>query len=385
MLMLQIPVHAPGLPGTPGKAAADSGSLTPQVGRAARKILSGPVQTLPDRILDWGQWAFASLEALLPRLLLAALVAAIVFAATAWLRTFVRDRRVDSSAQERSAESGIGVLGGIAAALLAAWIIGATGLGAALLTFGVFYALAVIITLVGARARRRAASPEAADLAVLVARYALILLGAVEGIDTLGVNLGGVIAGLGILGLAVGFAAQDTFANLISGFLILWDRSIRVGDWVSIKDVEGRVRRVTLRTTRVETRDRGILVIPNKDVTGTTLYNFSLRPLSRVRVAVGVAYDTDIARARRVLLSLVPLDDPVVRSEPEPFVAVTALGDNAVTMELIFSISDATMRVPLQWRVMEAVLLEFREQGIEIAFPQLDLHIRSPGTQPLRL
>ena len=229
--------------------------------------------------------------------------------------------------------------------------------------------------MIGTRARTRIAAPEALDLALSVARYALLILGVVQALDTLGLNLGGVIAGLGILGLAVGFAAQDAFANLIAGFLILWDRSMRVGDWVRIGDAEGRVRRITLRTTRIETRDAGILVMPNKDVTGTTLYNFSLRNLTRVRVPVGVAYDTDVDAARAALLALVP-DERYVSAEPAPFVAVTALADSAVTMELVFHVTDPREVMRLRWRLFEEILVTFRQQGLEIAFPQMDVHLR---------
>jgi potassium efflux system protein len=138
-----------------------------------------------------------------------------------------------------------------------------------------------------------------------------------------------VIAGLGILGLAVGFAAQDTFANLISGFLILWDRSLRV--------------------------------------------------------PVGVSYATDVDAARAALLALVPAGPPV-RSDPPPFVAVTDLGESTVVMELVLFLTDPSQLAPLRWRLQEQVLVEFRRQGLEIAFPQLDLHVRTvpQGLVPMR-
>ena len=161
--------------------------------------------------------------------------------------------------------------------------------------------------------------------------------------------------------------------------MILWDRSLRVGDWVRVENAEGRVRRITLRTTRIETRDEGILVIPNKDVTGATLHNFSLRTPTRVRVPVGVAYRTDVDAARAALLGLLP-EESFIASEPPPFVAVTALADSSVTVELVFFVTDPRELAPLRWRLFEAILREFRQQDIEIAFPQLDLHLRSTDT-----
>lgn len=362
------------LPAQP-RPPADAGHLTPQVGRAAQRLLSDSVASVPEQFGRWLASVYGSLVTLLPRLAVAVLVAIVVLAGALWARTVARRR---AGTAEAIAVRAAGMLGVLAATLLAAWIVGATALAAALLTFALFYALAALLGVVAGRARNRVAAPEAVDLALGVARYALLMLGAVQALETLGLNLGGVIAGLGILGLAVGFAAQDTFANVIAGFLILWDRSLRVGDWVRIGDAEGRVRRITLRTTRVETRDAGILVIPNKEVTGTRLYNFSLRGQTRVRVPVGVSYDTSVDAARAVLLSLTPAD-AVVCAEPPPFVAVTALGDSAVTMELVFHVTDPRAIAALRWQLLERILVEFRRRDIEIAFPQLDIHLRPPG------
>lgn len=234
--------------------AADTTTLAPQIGRAARRILTDTTLTMPGRIASWAEGVWEAAVALAPRIAVALLSVVIVLALTAWLRASARQRHPEAG---EAAGRGVAISGGLVAGILAAALLGWTTLAAALLTFAVFYALSALLAVASARARRRAQTPEVVDLAALVARYALLVLGAVEALGILGINLGGVIAGLGILGLAVGFAAQDTFANLISGFLILWDRSLRVGDWVRVGEAEGRVRRITLRTTRVETRTRG--------------------------------------------------------------------------------------------------------------------------------
>jgi small-conductance mechanosensitive channel len=361
-LIFQLPIGQPG----------DTTRLTPQVGQAARRILSDSLTTLPEQFSHWAVGVYATLLALLPRLTVAFGVDLVVLALALWTRAVARRRAGPAGS---SAARSASVLGALFATLLTAWIVGATSLAAAVLTFALFYGLAAVLGVLASRARSRVTAPEAVDLALAVARYALLIIGTVQALDTLGLNLGGVIAGLGILGLAVGFAAQDAFANVIAGFLILWDRSLRIGDWVRIGEAEGRVRRITLRTTRIETRDAGILVIPNKEVTGQTLYNYSLRALSRVRVPVSVSYDTDIDAARAVLLSLVPADAGVA-GEPAPFVAVTALGDSTVTMELVFHVVDPQTVAALGWRLLEQILREFRAHDIEIAFPQLDVHVR---------
>jgi len=134
------------------------------------------------------------------------------------------------------------------------------------------------------------------------------------------------------------------------------------------------VRRITLRTTRIETPDDGVLVMPNKEITGSTIYNYSLRHLARVRVPVDVSYDADVAHARQILLGLVP-DSPSVSPRPAPEVAVTALGESGVRMELLFYVSEPKDMLPLGWRVSEAALLAFRDQGIEITYPHLNVHL----------
>lgn len=362
--------------GAADSSKVDTTHIGPEVGRAARRLFSDSLSSVPDRFTDWAAGAYAAIARLLPRLAIAFVVAAVILSLTVWVRSLARRRAgSEEGIVEGTAARNAGTLGLLLAGLLAAWIVGAASLAAALLTFAVFYAAAAALSVVGSKARRRAKAPEAVDLALTVARYVLLILGTVEALDTLGLNLGGVIAGLGILGLAVGFAAQDVFANIISGFIILWDRSIRVGDWVRVKESEGRVRRITLRTTRIETRDDGILVIPNKEITGATLYNFSLRQQTRVRVPVGVSYGADIEAARTTLLAL-PVGEPVVATDPAPFVAITALGDSSVTLELIFFITDPRELAALRWRLFERILIEFRQRNIEIPYPQLDVHLK---------
>lgn len=365
--------------GAADSSKGDTTHIGPELGLAAQRLFSDSLTSVPDRFTDWAAGAYSAVVMLLPRLAIAFVVAAVILSLTVWVRSLARRRAGnDEGIVEGTAARSAGTLGVLVAGLLAAWIVGAASLAAALLTFGVFYAAAAALGVVGSRARLHAKAPEAVDLALTVARYVLLILGTVEALDTLGLNLGGVIAGLGILGLAVGFAAQDVFANIISGFIILWDRSVRAGDWVRVKDSEGQVRRITLRTTRIETRDDGILVIPNKEITGATLHNFSLRQRTRVRIPVGVSHDADIEAARTTLLAL-PSGETTVAADPPPFVAITALGDSTVTMELIFFITDPRELAALRWRLFERILIEFRQRNIEIPYPQLDVHLKGAG------
>lgn len=366
----QLPIQIP----RPDSAARPDSIEHSAVSRAAERLLRDSLHTVPQQLASWWHdWAVAGIR-LLPRILLALVVVAMLLAVTLWLRGVARRRLAHD--EDATAPQQVGTLGLLLAATVGCAIVGATTVAAALLTFAIFYGVAALIRAFGLTLLGRSrAAPEAIDLVLTVGRYALLTLGAVEALAELGLNLGGVIAGLGILGLAVGFAAQDTLANLIAGFMILWDRPLRVGDWVRVGDALGRVRQLTLRTTRIETPDNGILVIPNKDITGAQLFNYSLRKLTRVRVPVDVDYEADIELVRRTLISIVPDDETVVSPRPAPEVVVTELGESGVRVELLFYILDPRDEIPLRWRLNEQILTSFRGAGIVITYPQLSVHV----------
>ncbi len=373
---MQLPMRTP-----PARDTLQPDTLDLFVGRSAERLLQGGADAIPQLFGAWLRAWYIQLLLILPRLLVAAVAAAIILAVTLWLRARLAG---EGHHEERSGRAHtVGVIGVLIAAATAAALIGATTLAAAILSFGFFYVIAAVVQILTPRLLGHGrATPEALDMLLVVARYTLITLGTVEALSTLGLNLGGILAGIGILGLAVGFAAQDTLANVIAGFVILWDRPIRVGDWVRIGEATGRVRRLTLRSTRLETRDDGILVIPNKEIVSDRVFNFSLRNLTRVRVPVDVAYDSDIAAARRVMLESVP-EAETISAKPDPVVAVTELGDNGVTMELIFFITDPRDMQPLRWSISEKILLAFRDAGVTIPFPQRDLWLRNPEVLPV--
>lgn len=377
-MTIQFPRQLPADTATDTTTVADT--LEFGLGRSAARLLEDPLRSIPAQFREWGITLYVETLRLLPQIVLAIVVAAVIVAVSLLARNQLRAR---TDEDEETPGTSLTVIGVLLAAMSAGAILGAASLAAALLTFTLFYALASMLrALRGVAMRRWDTSPEAVELVITVGRYALLTVGTVDALATLGLNLGGVLAGLGILGLAFGFAAQDSLANLIAGFVILWDRPFRVGHWVRIGDnVEGRIRRMTLRTTRLETLDDGIMVLPNKEVTSSRIYNYSLRSLTRVRVAVDVNYDADILAAREVMKGLVP-DVDFISPRPAPFVAVTALGDSAVRLELVLFVTQPREMYGLRWQLNEAILLAFRTADIEITYPHLNLHLRD-GTAPL--
>ncbi|GEM_PF-5336864 len=341
----------------------------PPLGQHAAAVLHDSLSSLPDRAEDWVTHAAGAAVRMLPRIALALVVAIVVLLLARLGRRAVR-RYQDATGAPRRGD-GLGLMGVLAAGAMAAAILGAATLAAALLTFFVFYVAALAAQLIGDRLfRRSSVGPGAVELLLSVLRTALVTIGAVEALSTIGLNLTGVIASLGIAGLAVGFAAQDTLANLIAGFTILWDRPFHVDDWIQVGEgsVPGRVRHLTLRTTRLETIDLGVLIIPNKDITGSRVFNYSLLAQGRLRLFVGVAADADIEQARRVVLDVARADERVDRATP-PVVNVVAASDSVATLELVVATRDLGQARTTRSSLLEGVLAAFRARGLKYMAP----------------
>lgn len=350
-----------------GAAAQDTSHHTPSLpplGKQAAVVLQDSLASVPARAERWVSTTLGEVVRLLPRLLLALLAAAVIVAITVWIRRALLRRSGLEDVRRHRAR--VGLSGLLAAAAVASLIAGATTLGAALFVFLLFQVTALVAQVLGQRILRRSrVGPGATELLLAVVRTALLTLGTVEALATIGLNLSGVFAGLGIIGLAVGFAAQDTLANVIAGFTILWDRPIAVGDWVQVGDgPPGRVRHLTLRTTRIETIDLGMLVVPNKDVTGSHVYNYSMLETGRLRINVGIPLDSDVEKVRSVLTRVATADARVEKT-PAPVVNLVAVGDAAITLELVVVTSDLAGARVLRSSLAEAVLSALRADNIK--------------------
>jgi small-conductance mechanosensitive channel len=172
----------------------------------------------------------------------------------------------------------------------------------------------------------------------------------------------------------VGFAAQETVANMIAGFLIFWDRPFKVGDWVTTEGEYGEVREITMRTTRIRTRNNTFVVIPNKQVIGGLLVNHSMYGVTRVTVPMGIAYKEKIAEARPVILAAVA-EVKGVLADPPPAVVATGLGDSSVDLSVRVWVADAEAEMPTREAVVEACKVALDRAGIEIPFPHLQLFV----------
>lgn len=198
--------------------------------------------------------------------------------------------------------------------------------------------------------------------------YALALLVVLDHFD---VNITGLITVLGVGSLAFALAAQDTLSNMIAGFVIMIDRPFRVGDRLRLPDgTISLVHEIGIRSTKFRTFDNTLIIVPNAELTKSTIHNTSYpAPRTRVVIDVGVGYDSDLDRVRKVMLEEAHLHDKVLR-EPEPYFAFRDFGDSSLDVSLFCHVAQDKH----QWRtgceLREQILIRFRKEGIEIPFPQ---------------
>lgn len=207
-----------------------------------------------------------------------------------------------------------------------------------------------------------------------VYRYVVLFVGFVMAADQLGIDITTALAGVGVFGIAVGFAAQDAVANVISGILIFWDKPFKVGDWIETEDEYGRVTDITLRTTRIRTPRNTYVVIPNKRIIDEVLENYTKHGELRVDVPVGIAYKENIDAARNALLDAAT-EHPKVQSEPAPDVIVEELAGSSVNLKLRVWIENADDFKAVYFNLLEQAKNALDGADIEIPFPHLQLHV----------
>lgn len=193
------------------------------------------------------------------------------------------------------------------------------------------------------------------------------------------VVMGGSLKGLaliaGALSLGAGLGLQNVVNNFVSGIILLFERPIKIGDWVIINGQEGIVKRINIRSTTLETWVKADVIIPNADILSSSLMNMTHDSrFGRVDIAIGVGYDTDIELVKKILLEI-PLENKKVLKTPQPFVLFTNFGESSLDFQLSCYTSDITSRGRIATDLRERIIMKFRELKIEIPFPQRDIHI----------
>ena len=188
----------------------------------------------------------------------------------------------------------------------------------------------------------------------------------------LGINIVAPLAGIGILGIAVGFAAQDSLSNIIAGFLIFFDKPFRVRDYITIGEHYGRVELITMRSTRIRTQDNKYVVIPNQKIINEVLVDHTTNGDTRLVIPVTIEYEASIQKAREAILVEIKKIDRVLR-KPEPDVVVETLGDSGVELLVRYWIANAADERQMHFAGGEATKHALDMAGIKIAYPHMKI------------
>lgn len=221
------------------------------------------------------------------------------------------------------------------------------------------------------------------DLGVRIAfgtifRYIALAIGLVIVLQTVGIDLSALTILAGALGIGIGFGLQNVTNNLVSGIIILFERPIKVGDRIEVGEISGDVMRISMRSTTIVTNDNISIIVPNSDFISSTVINWSHTDRNiRFNFPVGVSYKEDPEIIKKVLMEVASSNDGVLK-EPKPDVLFDEFGDSSLNFNLrVWSREYINRPGVLRSQLYYEIFKKFRENNIEIPFPQRDVLIRN--------
>ena len=214
--------------------------------------------------------------------------------------------------------------------------------------------------------------PSIRDMLVALTRWSIMGFGLMIACNQIGIPIVAMLTGVSILGLAVGFAAQETLANFIAGVVIFWDKPFKASDWLTIDDAYAQVQRITFRSCRLLDLEGQTIVFPNTFMLAHKVINHSTHPRSRLSIPIGIAYGESIDAARKALIATT-VGDARIQSDPRPEVVVKKCADSSVELLLRFWIADDELERLMTFEYTEKAKLALDAAKIEIPFPHLRL------------
>jgi potassium efflux system protein len=211
----------------------------------------------------------------------------------------------------------------------------------------------------------------------MLANYVIIGLGFLIAVTAAGFDLSRLVIILSALGVGIGFGLQNIVNNFFSGLILIFERPIQVGDVVELNSLLGTVKRIGIRSSTIRTYDGSEVIVPNANLISNEVINWTLSDkLRRVQINVGTTYSSDPARVLEILRTVVK-DHPDILQSPEPIFLFEEFGDSSLNFNLRFWTASPETWLQLRSEISVKIYHALKTNGIEIPFPQRDLHLRS--------
>ena len=216
-----------------------------------------------------------------------------------------------------------------------------------------------------------------------VNHYVIMIIGAIVAFQFIGIDLSGLAVIFGLLSVGIGFGLQNVTSNFIAGLILLFERPIKIDDRITVGDTEGDVLEINIRSTTIRTLNNITIIVPNSEFISSNVINWSHGdPKIRINILVGVSYGSNIDDVLKALREVAE-EHPEVLKKPESDILLREFGDSSWNMDLRVWISHPKRHHIIKSQLNIAIVKKFRKYGVEIPFPQRDLHVRSPLPVPL--
>lgn len=215
------------------------------------------------------------------------------------------------------------------------------------------------------------------DAIAKIITYSIYIFGLIIALQTIGIDLSALLAGGAILAVGIGFGVQNLVNNFISGILILFEQPIKKDDFVEVDGVLGIIDEISIRSTTIKTLNDITIIMPNSKFITEKVVNWTHREnTARISVKVGIAYSSDIELVQKLLIEIAK-KEPMVLKNPEPFVSFNEFGDSSLNFELFVWINKPTSHRIIKSNLNFAIYQTFKNNNVEIPFPQRDIHIKT--------